>query len=73
MATKNVLISLDRHDSEIDLDKASTELAKAGLKIIDVMKISKIIAGVVEEEKIGGLKEVKGVASVDLDREYKAQ
>ena len=70
---ENVLVCLSRSDKELDI-LASVELLKeAGLEVVDVLKISKIVSGEIVKSKLDSLKSVKGVVSVDIDQELSAQ
>ena len=72
MADKNVLVSLDRKNVELDLKKTQAALEAAGLKVVDIMRISKIICGITDEKKIPKLKSVTGVTAVEIDQELTA-
>ncbi|MEO0531717.1 MAG: hypothetical protein AAF266_14250 [Planctomycetota bacterium] len=67
----NILVSVAKHP-KLDISDVSKKLSQAGMNIVDVLKLSRIVTGTVDEKKIPVLREVPGVASVDLDVEFTA-
>ena len=68
----NILVSVGKSAGRDVLD-VSTDLAEAGMKIIDVLKLTRVVTGTVDESRIPKLREVPGVTSVDLDVELSAE
>lgn len=67
----NVLVSVVNHPTR-GLEEVSSDLKRAGMRVVDVLTMSRIVTGSVDEEKIPMLRKVPDVASVELDTEFSA-
>ncbi|NIJ22031.1 cell division FtsZ-interacting protein ZapD [Sphingomonas naasensis] len=65
----SVLVTVEEPHRE-RLDAIEQQLRNAGLEVVDTSELGGIIAGDIEEEKLGSLAAVPGVANVEVDQSY---
>lgn len=68
----SVLVTLEEPYLE-RLGEIERELSHAGLKVVGTSEFGGIIAGNVEEQKLGTLAQVRGVAAVEVDQNFTAE
>lgn len=68
----SVLVTVEEPHRE-HLDAIERELRSAGLEVVDTSELGGIIAGDIEEGKLGTLAAVPGVANVEVDQSYTAE
>lgn len=67
----NVLVTVEE-GAHPELEKVATTLRKRGLKVVDVFPLGGVIAGEAKSEDLARLRDVGGVASVELDQSFTA-
>jgi cobalamin biosynthesis Co2+ chelatase CbiK len=67
----NVLVTVEER-AHARLEEVAKDLRKRGLKVVDVFPLGGVIAGEAKREDLARLREVGGVASVELDQSFTA-
>ena len=67
----NVLVTVDEQ-AHARLDEVAAALRKRGLKVVDVFPLGGVIAGAARSKDLARLRDVGGVASVELDQSFTA-
>lgn len=65
----NILVSVAKLP-ERDLAKVSADLKQAGMNVVDVLKLTRVVTGSADQANIPKLRKVPGVTSVELDVEF---
>jgi hypothetical protein len=67
----NVLVTVEEQ-AHSKLDDIAGALRRRGLKVVDVLRLGGVIAGEAKDEDLARLREVRGVASIELDQSFTA-
>lgn len=67
----NVLVTVEER-AHARLEEVAKALRKRGLKVVDVFPLGGVIAGEAKGEDLAQLRDVGGVASVELDQSFTA-
>jgi hypothetical protein len=67
----NVLVTVDER-AHVPLEEVATTLREHGLKVVEVFPLGGVIAGEAKTEDLARLRDVGGVASVELDQSFTA-
>ena len=69
MAILQVIISID--DEQLaEMKSVAKRLEQAGLNITQILDIVGIISGACEESQLNNLRQISGVAAVEIDQNY---